>query len=40
MEIKEAVFKVIIKFLSKELKKKVRIVSGFKSREKIIGLSN
>ena len=30
----------LIKFLSKELKKKVRIVSGFKSREKIIGLSN
>ena len=26
----------IIKFLSKQLKKKIRIVSGFKSREKII----
>lgn len=30
----------LIKFLSKSLKKKVRIVSGFKSREKIIELSD
>ena len=29
----------LIKFLSKSLKKKARIVSGFKSREKIIELS-
>lgn len=28
--------KAIIKFLSKQLKKQVRIVSGFKSKEKII----
>ena len=28
--------KELIKFLSKELKKKVRIISGFRSKEKII----
>ena len=28
--------KELIKFLSKELKKKVRIISGFRSKEKIL----
>ena len=29
----------LIKFLSKELKKKVRIASGFKSKEKIVEIT-
>ncbi|HLC61956.1 MAG TPA: DUF167 domain-containing protein [Candidatus Nanoarchaeia archaeon] len=29
----------LIKFLSKELKKKVRITSGFKSKEKIVEIA-
>ena len=30
----------LIKFLSKSLKKKVRIVSGFKSREKVVEITD